>query len=353
MKPGRLLLLLSIVLISIVIYFNKCATENSSLKPGSGAGKPAAPLTVSATIVSHQSLNDQIFASGTLLANNEVELRNELSGRLVKLGFKEGSTVKKGELLVKIDDQDLQAQLRKLMVDKELAEKNENRQKDLLDIKGISQQEYDVALNTLNKIKADIDFTTAQIGKSEIHAPFNGVVGLRTVSEGSYLPANTRIATLQEVDPMKLEFSIPEKYFSRFGQESEIHFTVESTPGLFTGKVYAYEPKIDPATRSLTLRAICSNSRRTLLPGAFAKIVVPLEKQENAVMIPSQSVIPELKGHKVFTVRSGKAFPVKVKLGLRNDTTVQILDGIHVGDTVITTGIMQMRPEMPVKTLIK
>ena len=353
MKPGRILLLLAIVLIAVVIYVNKCSNGKNQMNPSGGPGKSSAPLSVSGVIVSALPLDDQIYATGTLLSNNEVELRNEIPGRIVKLGFQEGTTVRKGDLLVKIDDDDLQAQLKKSEVDKQLAEKNEIRQKDLLDIQGISQQEYDLALNSLNKIKADIDQIRAQISKTEIRAPFNGVVGLRTVSEGSFISANTRIATLQEVDPMKLEFSIPEKYFSTLGMNTEVHFTVESAKGKFKGKVYAYEPKIDLATRSLTLRAICPNPHHDLIPGALAKIDVPLSRIENAILIPTQSVIPELKGYKVYTVKNGKAKPMKVRLGLRNDSTVQITEGLNEGDTVLTTGIMQMRPDMLINVKVK
>lgn len=353
MKPGRILILLALLLIAVVIYVNKCSSGNSRQKNVAGNSKSGAPLQVSGIIVSPQTVSDQIYASGTLMANNEVEIRNEIGGRLTHLGFQEGTFVKKGELLVKIDDDDLQAQLKKLQADKDLADKNAGRQKDLLEISGISQQEYDLALNALNRIKADVDLLQVQIGKTEIRAPFSGIIGLRSIGEGSYLPVNTRIATLQQVDPMKLEFSIPEKYFSLLGKNDEIQFTVESAKGSFKGKVYAYEPKIDLATRSLTLRALCANPKNELLPGAFAKIIVPLAKMENALMIPSQSVIPELKGHKVFIAKDGNASAVKVKLGLRNDTTVQIVDGLNAGDTVLITGIMQMRPQMPVKVNIQ
>ena len=353
MKPGRILLLLAVAMLFVVIYLNKCSSNKSGNNSKATGSKSSSPLAVSGVIVNTQTLSDQIYASGTLLSNNEVELRNEIPGKLMKLGFEEGSRVTKGDLLVKIDDSDLQAQLRKLLLDKELAEKDESRQRDLLNLNGISQQEYDIALTGLNKLKADIELLRTQIAKTEIRSPFNGKIGLRTVSEGSFLPTNTRIATLQEDDPMKLEFSIPEKYVGSMGTHSEVSFSVESAKGKFKGKVYASEPKIDVLTRTLTLRAICPNPQHQLIPGAFAKIDVPLEKIDGAIMIPTQCVIPELKGYKVFTVHEGKARTVKINLGFRNDSTVQVTEGLSTGDTVLTTGIMQMRPEMPVKVSVR
>lgn len=353
MKLGRLFLVLTLLLLGIIIYMNKCREGKPNSAPSPQGGKPGSgpvqPLVVSGVVVSPSVVKDVIYASGTLLSNNEVELRNEMAGRLVHILFEEGRTVKKGDLLIKLYDEDLQAQLRKLEVDKAQAAKNLSRTKDLLDIKGVSQQDYEEALNVLNKITADLDLTRAQLSKTEIHAPFTGIIGLRTVSEGAFLAPNTRIATIQQIDPIKLEFSIPERYRESIQLGETVVFHVESASTEFLGKVYAYEPKIDLQTRSLTLRALCSNPGNVLLPGSFAKVNVPLKKIEQALMIPSQCVIPELKGQKVYIVHEARATPVKITIGLRNDSTVQVLTGLQIGDTVLSTGIMQMRPDMPVR----
>ncbi len=350
MKPARILLLLAVAALVVVTLVNKCGDDGAPAgKPGSGT---MGPLAVSAVIVAPQRIEDRTMTTGSLLANNSVELRNEIAGRLVHLYFKEGERVEPGALLVKIYDDDLQAQLRKLTLEKEMAAKTEQRQKDLLSVSGVSQQDYDAAFNAMNALQADIDLVTAQIAKTEIRAPFGGVVGLRDVSEGAYLSAFTTIATLQQLDPMKLEFTLPERYHDRLRTGDSVSFRVGSSPEPFSGGVYAFEPIVDAQTRSLKVRALCRNDGRQLLPGSFAKVEVPLQRIDSALMLPSQAIIPELRGQKVMVSRGGKAVPVKVDIGLRNDTAVQVTSGLQAGDTVLITGIMQARPDMPLQVSV-
>lgn len=346
MKPGRTLLIIALLVLGVIIYLNKCRNTPQSLMT---ANPGQQPVMVSAVVVKPSTISDKINSSGTVLANEEVELRNEIPGRVIHIYFKEGSRVNKGELLVKIFDTDLQAQLKKLTLQKTLAEKNETRQKDLLAINGISQQDYDEALNALDAVKADIDLTKAQIEKTEIRAPFSGVVGLKSVSEGAYLSANTMIATMQEINPVKIDFTVPERYMNSIHPADEISFSVEGMNETFKGSVYAIEPKVDLSTRSIAVRALCPNKENKIFPGAFARIELSLSEIKDALMIPTQSLIPELKGQKVFISKEGKAAPVKVQTGLRNDSTIQITKGLQVGDTVIVTGIMQLRPDVPLR----
>ena len=347
MKFGRILLLLVFIGLAVVIIVNKCG---KSVGPPNGQGGPMGKqaMTVSGVVIHAQSISDRILTTGSLLANNSIEVRNEVAGRLAHLYFEEGQRVEQGALLVKIQDDDLQAQLRKSMTDRELAAKIESRQKDLLAASGVSQQDYDAALTALHGIDAGIDLLKAQVAKTEIHAPFAGVVGLRSVSEGAYLSAFTTIVMLQQLDPMKLDFTVPERYRDRLKVRDTVSFQLESDKGMRTATVYAFEPSVDPVTRSLKARALCKNPEHDLLSGAFAKVVVPLREIDNALMLPTQAVIPELLGQKVIVSRNGKATPVKVEIGLRNDTTVQVTSGLQVGDTVIISGIMQLRPDMSV-----
>ncbi|MCB9170564.1 MAG: efflux RND transporter periplasmic adaptor subunit [Flavobacteriales bacterium] len=345
MKISRVLLLLAIVGVAVIIGVNKCGGEKQAQ---GGPGGPMIAAHVYGLVVKPRPLDDRINTTGTLLANNSVEVRNETAGRLVHLGFEEGRRVNKGDLLIKIYDDDLQAQLRKLQLDAELAATNEGRLRDLLAINGVSQQEYDAAKNQLDGVRADIDVVRAQIARTEVRAPFNGVIGLRSVSEGAYLPAFTVVASLQQLDPMKLEFTLPSRYQERLHVNDTITFTVESSPEPRSGVIYAFEPAVDPGTRSLTARARCANADGALLPGAFAKVEVPLQRILNALMVPSQAIIPEIRGQKVMVSRGGKATPVLVDVGLRNDSTVQVTSGLQPGDTLLTSGIMQVRPGMPV-----
>ncbi len=313
------------------------------------AGGKAQPLMVSAYIVKPQSITDKIIASGSVIANEQADIKNEIAGRVIHIYFKEGAKVNKGDMLVKIFDSDLQAQLKKLQLSEELSEKNEVRMQDLLKIQGISQQDYDAALNAVNSAKADIDLVKAQIEKTNIKAPFDGVIGLRTVSEGAFLIANTRIATMQEINPVKIDFTVPERYMNMIHAGDEITFTVEGSRDAFKGSVYAIEPSIDLSTRSLTIRALCPNNESKVLPGAFAHIEVPLREIKDAVMIPTQALIPQIKGQRVFIAKNGVAVSRDVETGLRNDSAIQIVKGLEAGDSVLVTGLLALRPDQPLK----
>jgi membrane fusion protein, multidrug efflux system len=351
MKAGKWLIILFILIIAVIIYVNKISKLEK--KESSAASKAKIiSMKVSGIIVSQREIEDKIYSSGTVLANEEVEVRNEIAGKIIKLNFKEGSHVRKGDLLVKLFDEDLRAQLRKLQLQKELAQKSESRQKDLLTANGISQQEYELAQNELFSVEADIDLLKSQLKKTEITAPFDGTIGLKTVSEGAFLAANTRIATIQDIDPLKLEFSIPEKYRNRVNNNSEIEFRTSAADSSFTGRIYAFEPKVDLETRSVLVRALSPNRSNKIFPGAFARVTISLQKIDNALMVPTQSLIPDVRGESVFMVSDGKAKKVRVETGLRNDTSVLVVSGIANGDTIITTGMMQLRPDMPVQVNI-
>ncbi len=351
MKTGRFILLLALLFIAVVVYINKCSSPSPTAMNPALAGKQ--PLKVNAIVVNSSSMENLIYASGTLLANEEVDIKNEIPGKITAIIFKEGSRVKKGDLLLTLYDDDLLAQLKKLQLQKEIAEKTEERQKDLLTVNGISQQEYDVSLNQLNTIKADIDLIRSNLSKTQIAAPFDGIIGLKSVSRGAFLTANTTIATIQSIEPIKLEFSLPERYRKMININSEIHFTTESSDGIFKGKIYAFEPKIDLKTRSVLVRAVCENNEMKLFPGAFAHIEIPLKKEENAILIPTQAVVPELKGQKVFISKNGKAEKIPVETGIRNDSSIQITSGLKEGDTLLITGIMQAKPGMQLSISIK
>jgi len=349
MKVGKILWPLIVVLIAIVIYINKCNKPEGTDR---GAGKKQA-LMASAVIVKPQDIEDKIYSTGTLLANEEVDIRNELPGRITGILFKEGTSVKKGELLVTLYDEDLKAQEKKLQSQLEVGQTTARRQKDLLDIQGISQQEYDLAMNDVQSLQAELDIVKSNIDKTRIRAPFDGIIGLKTVSEGAYLPANTLIASMQSLEPMKLDFSIPEKYRAQVEPRTEVTFTTESSEGKYSGTIYAFEPRVDLQTRSILVRALCPNKEHKLIPGAFARIEIPLRKIEGALMIPTQSVIPQLKGQSTFLVKNGMAASVPIETGIRNDSTIQVTAGLQVGDTVLVNGIMQARTGMPVQVTIQ
>jgi membrane fusion protein (multidrug efflux system) len=342
-KNIRTIIIAAVILIVLVLLAipKLKSSEDKTMAAGNGA---AGPLPVRAHITKYEVLDNKVLTTGTVLANEEVELKSEASGKITNIFFREGSYVKAGDLLVKINDADLQAQLQSAKSRLKLQEDTEYRQKQLLEKEAISQEDYDMTANQLQVNQAEVELIKAQIDKTEIHAPFSGVIGLRNVSEGSFVSNTTTIASLQNINPIKIDFSIPERYSSMVEVGDEINFSISGNNKNFVGKVYAIEPKIDPVTRTLQIRALCPNTGREILPGSFANINLVLKKIENAILIPSEALIPDIKGQKVFIFRDGKAIPQRVETGIRTDQNVQLTSGVTEGDTIITSGMLQLRP---------
>ncbi len=288
--------------------------------------------------------------SGSLLSNEEIELRSETSGRVVKINFKEGALVTKDQLLVKINDAELSAQLKKNQIQTDLAADDETRKRELLKISGISREEYETSLNRLKTLQAEKEVIMAQIEKTEMRAPFNGIIGLRTISEGAYLSPTTLITTLQQINPIKLEFSIPEKFKYNLSNNQEVTFTIEGNTKEYTARIYALEPKIDASTRTIKVRATSSNSDGKLIPGAFASVKISFTSEGKTILIPSKAIVPINDGEQVYIVQNGMANSIKVKTGVRTGSEVEIIEGLNIGDTIVLSGLLQMKSGMPVKT---
>jgi len=346
-------LLIAVILLIAVLVFVKIQFLSEDAAPAGGGGRQnkSAVTNVNAYVVKPEKLGNEIFVTGTVLASEEADLVSEISGKIISMPMQEGSPVAKGDLLVKINDAELQAQLKKLRSQENLVKENESRQKKLLDINGVSREEYETSLNSLNAVQADIELVNAQIAKTEIRAPFSGVVGLKYASEGSYISMGARIASIQQLDPVKVDFSVPEKYASLLQKGEAVRFTVESVSETFGAKIIAVEPKVDISTRTVQVRASCPNQQKKILPGSFARIRIVLKESENSIMIPTEALIPVLKGYKVFVARNGKAEEVTVQAGLRTEKNIQITGGLTAGDSVLTTGIMQLKAEAPVKII--
>jgi membrane fusion protein, multidrug efflux system len=355
-KQTKIILIIGILAVVAVAYFYPRSSEN----PGPGGNSPAAnqgggsqALPVNVITLKKETLNNQLSVTGTILPNESVSLRSEISGLVTKINFKEGQYVTKGTPLVYLNDEELQAQYQRLQYTQKLFETQENRQKQLLEREAISQEEYDIALNQFNTALSDIKLVEAQLTKTVIRAPFNGVLGLRFISEGSVIGTQDVITSVVNIDPIKIEFSIPERYASQVSVGSPIYFSNEASSQEVEGTVYAFEPQIDLATRTLKLRAQSPNKGGKFLPGMFVKIRFILDIQENALMVPAESVIPELTGYKVFVVgQDGNAEQRIVEIGTRTDTHVQVLSGLNEGEQVLTSGVMQVRPGMPIQPTI-
>lgn len=327
-----------------------CGKKQAAEQGKGQRGKTLLPVNV--VVIKSTAFSQEVTVSGTVSANEQVELKAESSGKLIDISFKEGDFVKQGQLLAKINDSEIQARLQKLKLDEKLAGDDELRKKRLLEINALSQQEYDIALNKLEGIRSDINLTAAQIQKAEIRAPFSGRVGLRLVSPGAFVSSTTVIANLIQTDPVKIDFSIPERYSRLIKVGENITFSLSNNLFSFTAKIYAFEPTIDPQTRSMAVRSLTSNKDGILIPGSFVKVNIAFKNLPDALLIPPQSISPELTGQKVYLLKKGKAKESMVTIGVRTGNYVEILDGIVAGDTLITTGLIQLKNGMPVKPTI-
>jgi membrane fusion protein (multidrug efflux system) len=342
---------LIVVAVILLLAIPKLGWFSSSSDGGDAKGEPAGPplLPVEAIVLKPQKLDNKLVVTGTVLANESLELRSEISGKITRIAFQEGSKVNKGEVLIKINDEEIIAQLEKQKHNQKLNEDNEFRQRKLLEKDAISQEEYDNALNRLNTAVSDVRLLEAQLAKTRISAPFAGIIGLRYVSEGAYLSPNTAIATLYNNTPAKIEFAIPSRYSTAVSAGKEIYFKIEGDTLRYNGKVYAIEPRIDQDTRTLKLRALADNKNGRLLPGQFVELELILATFNSALLIPTEAVVPEQAGKKVFVLENGIVKEVKVETGIRTNTDLEVTGGLRPGDTVLTTGILQLKEGLKVQ----
>lgn len=319
--------------------------QNKEMQKGGPAAGPGGsrPLYVRAIIAKNQSLEDGINISGSLIPNEEVNLSFEKSGKITGIYFEEGKSVRKGDLLAKINDAPLQAQLKRLEAQLKLNEDRLFRQKTLLEREAVSQETFQEAEASLMALRAQIEEIHADIDQTELRAPFDGIVGLRQVSLGAYASPSTNVATLTSTSKLKVEFAVPERYAGVLKPGAPLTFSVEGDNKQYSAKVYAVNSIVDSETRTYTVRAIYDNSDGQLVPGRYVSVSLVTRIFDDAISVPSEAIISEMGIDKVFLYKSGKAFPVEIKKGLRTDASVQIVEGIALGDTIITSGTMQLR----------
>ena len=305
-------------------------------------------LNVNAQIIKPQLLKDEIQISGSLLPDEEVDLSFETSGKIIEINFEEGSFVKKGQLLAKVNDRPLQALLQRLVSQLKLAEDRVFRQNALLERDAVSKEAYEQVKTELATLNADIDLIESNIAQTELRAPFDGVIGLRQVSVGTYASPSTIVAKLTKLSPLKVEFAVPERYANDVNIGAGLDFILEGKLNTFHATVYARESKIDPVTHTLTIRALYPNTNSAVLPGRYASIKLNKDEIQDALAVPSEAIVPEMGKDKIFLYKAGKAQPVEITTGIRTEAEVQVLQGLSVGDTVITSGTLHLRTGKPV-----
>lgn len=319
---------------------------------GKAASVKSAPTSktaiVDVMIAEAKTIDNTVDANGTIVANEYVELHPEASGRITYLHVPEGTKVQQGELIARIYDDDLQAQLQKSKVQLDLYQKTEERDRQLLAINGINQSDYDLALNNVKSAEADIAYTQAQINKTILKAPFSGVVGLRQVSIGAYVSPASVIATLQQVDRTKVDFSLPEQYSSLVKKGGIVQIQPDGTDtAKQKGVIIAIEPQISQSSRNIKVRAELPYGYHS--PGAFVKVFIKGATTGKSILIPSSAIIPDDRNNQVVVVKNGKASYVSVQTGLRFANNVAISSGLNPGDSVVVTGVLFARPGAPVK----
>ncbi|MVO08135.1 efflux RND transporter periplasmic adaptor subunit [Flavobacterium sp. TP390] len=347
MKLKTLLLtLLALSFVGLIAYrITSNAAAQGDKKPN---GSTKSVQTLNGFVIQEKDFSNIISVSGSIDANEQVEIRSEVSGIVENIYFKEGATVTKGQTLFKVNDIELRAQLAQAVTKRNLAAENERRAKLLLEKEAISQEEYDIASAEFRSLQSQTQLIQAQIAKTAIKAPFTGKIGLRNISPGTYLTPTTVVTNLVSAKEVKITFSIPEKYASEIKLNQTINFTVSGNSKIYNATVYAIEPSVDIATRTLLVRAKADNKNNELFPGTYANVKVPLNAIPNAILIPTEAVIPIQNGKKVYIKEKGKAKEVTVETGTRTESSILVTDGLKAGDTLITSGIMSLKPDTPV-----
>ncbi|HXB46012.1 MAG TPA: efflux RND transporter periplasmic adaptor subunit [Puia sp.] len=337
MSFGRLLC--NAPVIALLIFCSACNGKVES----ANAPKTAPAPVVDVLVVTTQSVSNELIANGTVVANEYVELHPEASGRLIYLNVPEGKYVTAGTIIARVNDADLKAQVEKSKVQLELAQKTEARYKQLLAVNGMNQSDYDVALNAVNGFKADIDYNQALLEKTVLRAPFGGILGLRQVSLGAYVSPATLIATLQQLDKIKIDFTVPEQYNGIIKKGTYVDVESEvSTQKLIKAQIIAIEPQINQSSRNLVVRAVLEHAKAN--PGGFVKVHINAGIDKKAIMVPTNSLIPDDKNNQIILIREGKALFLNVKTGIRKANNVEITSGVKEGDTVVVTGVLFAKP---------
>ncbi len=349
MKIPSLYNYLGLMFLSALLVTSSCEEEKEedTSAPESSAQAPRA-IPVDGFLIAPQSLEKAINATGNLIAYESVEIRPERAGKLVSLNFREASFIQKGKVLAQIDDSELQAQKKRLLINLDLAKKEVARGEELLKIQGISKEEMDRLENRVEDLQAEIAIIDVQIEKSTIKAPFSGMLGLRLVSQGAYITPSDPLVTLQQVSPIKLEFEVPERYLSQVKSGQSVTFTVVGSNKVFDAKVYAIDPEISSTTRTFKVRANAENKSNVLKPGQFAKVTLVTGVDNNAVIVPTDAVIPVLDGKQVYVANKGRAIATRIETGERMASNVEVIDGLSPGDTIIVSGLLTLSDGVPV-----
>lgn len=335
-----------IVAVTILLALPKIYQPDKQLSKSAMKNQP---IAITVHQAKYETLLKTTSSIGNIRADEQAVLMPEIQGRIVGLYFEEGKAVNKGQLLVKLNDAEWQAQLKRAEASAKLKSDTEKRNKLLLQKGAMSQEAYDQSLTDLQMNDAEIELLHEQIRKTEIRAPFDGIIGLRGVSIGDIVQNNSTIATIQKIDKVKIEFPVSEKFAPHIKLGTTIRFSLDAQADTFEAEVYAMEPKVDEVSRNVMVRAKCDNKKGNLIPGSFVRIFLPLSENKKSMMIPTQSIVPVLKGQKVYVVSGDSIIEKKITTGIRNDAQVEVTNGLDENDKVVVRGVIYMRQGVKVK----
>ncbi len=316
-------------------FFDK---KNEPVKSNSTIKK----TEVKTLIVKESLTNFDISSTGVLQANEEVTIYPELQGKVVIIGFREGQYVNKGDLLIKLNDKELMAQIKKAEAILALKNQNETRNKILLEKGAISNELYDLSWSEKQTAEAELELLKEQLSKTEIRAPFPGKIGLRKISTGSIINPTIEVTTLQQINLLKLEFTVNEAEAYQLKTGMQISFTTANGKKNIAN-IYAIDPKVDQTTGTVTIKAYVTNQDGNLLPGSYAQININVEQNRPVVLLPTQAIIPILKGQKVYVVQGDSVIDRKIQTGKRKDAVIEVVNGLVNGDEVVIEGVLYLR----------
>lgn len=314
------------------------STDDGS--PAAGAGGGAAPVRTQR--VEPEAFESRLAFNGTLMADQSINIRSELRGKVEQIHFTDGQDVTTGDLIVVIESGELEAELRSLQEQLALAETQADRLQNLFKTGSVTASERDDAASRREVLRAEAERLQVRLAKTRITAPFDGTLGLRNISTGDLVEADTLITTLQTVANLTVDFSVPERFLSLVQPHTELSLRVAGHEQPFTAIVRAIDPRVDIATRTLTVRAEVDNPERKLLPGNYARVEL-VSRNDAALVVPSIAVLQSLDAVSVFTVEDGIAVRHAVQTGHRDENRVEILQGLEPGVEIITSGIQAVR----------
>ncbi|MFA5420219.1 MAG: efflux RND transporter periplasmic adaptor subunit [Bacteroidales bacterium] len=335
--PMRFLLLLLPGLI-FLISCNRAKTETKNTTPSA--------LQVNALILSPRYFESRFIANANLIPYEETELKAPISGTVLAINFQEGQEVLKGQPLVQLDDRIWKARIRGLQAQLSIARSDVERNQSLLEVQGVSQEIVDKANSLIEELQAQVDELQVNISLANVSAPFNGRVGMRNFSLGSYLTQGQTITSLVQKDRLKVDFNIPERLMQFLKKGEEIKMVYQNDT--LSAVIYAIDPKVNIDSRTLRVRCEMPNPEEKYMPGVFVEVIIPVSKDDKALVVPTSAVIPDLNAQTIYVYQGGKARRRTVQLGDRTDKQVRIRSGLNPGDTIITTGLMEVKDQLPV-----